>query len=239
MKLTSLDIQNIRSALSACKVVGIELAVMTNQKIMGVNDKKDAAIISDLKLSVAQDLKIGIGRLMEFEKRLNLFPENMEADLKVNADNEVTLITLSSGKSKMQFRCTAMSLLDKKYPQANADVPHVVVELSKQEVSQLVKAAKGLSAENVIVKVGKNKEVRIECSDSNNDQFVVVLEKEASFVEQEESVVFIYSADRFTSVIDAIARDNEEISLVIGEGGSLTADVRGHLLIIMPQATGE
>lgn len=239
MKLTSLDIQSIRSALHACKVVGIELAVMTNRKIMGVNDKKDAAIISELKLSISPDLKIGIGRLMEFEKRMNLFPESMEAELRVNDDNEVTLITLSAGRSKMQFRCTAMSLLDKKYPQANADVPHVVVELSRQEAMQLVKAAKSLSAENVIVKCGKNKEVRIECSDSNNDQYAVILEKEASFVEQEESVVFIYNAERFTSVVDAISRDTEEISLIIGEGGSLTAEVKNHSLIVMPQATGE
>ena len=139
----------------------------------------------------------------------------------------------------MQFRCTAMSLLKDKYPKSNADTPSVVVELSKQEAAQMVKAAKSLSAETVLVKCGKNKEVRIECADSNNDQFAVVLEKEAEFIDQEESVIFIYSADRFTSLVDAIARDENEISLIIGEGGSLTGSVKEHQLIIMPQATGD
>lgn len=242
MKLTATDISNLRGALAAAKIINADLAVLANGKIMGVNDKREAAIISELKLSIPADTRIGFGssRLQEFEKRLALFGEQVEAELKINdSTGDVSLITLQAGRSKVQFRCTSLSLLDRKYPQENADSPHVVVTFDKTEIAQLSRAAKTLGAETVVIKVGRDGAAHAECVDSNNDQFVVGLTGAGEFVNEAEPTVFVYSADRLTALLDAGAKDDDKVAVVIGEGGSLTGIVRSHTLIIMPQANGE
>lgn len=242
MKLTKTDIANLRNALATAKIIGTDIAVIANGKIMGVNDKRDAAIISELALSISPSTRIGFGssRLQEFEKRLALFGDDVEAELKINeGTGDVSLITMKAGRSKVQFRCTSLSLLDRKYPQENADVPHVVVSLSKSEMVQLTKAARTLGAENVVVKIDRDGAALIECVDSNNDQFTVALNTPGEFVNERELTVFTYNADRLCSLLDASAKEYDVLSVVIGEGGSLTGTLRSHNLIIMPQANGE
>lgn len=240
MKLTTYDIASLQAALSASRIIGTDLAVLAGGKIMGVNDKRDAAIISDLDLSCPDEVKIGIGRVDELTKRLALFGEAVEGELKLNDRNEVTQITLTSGRTKVQFRCTSMSLLERKYPQENADVEAVKVFFSKEEIGQLSRGARTFSAESIVIKVDRDCTVHIECTDSNNDRFAQVLEKPATFTNREaESTVFVYRADVLTALLSDAGKDYDTFAVAIGEGGSLTGRVRGHTLIIMPQANGE
>jgi len=239
MKLPTSDIERLREALAVAKVIDVELAVLADGKIMGVNDKRDGAIISELQLGFPSDTKVGIGRVDELTKRLALFSEGAEAELKANDRGEVTMITLAAGRSKVQFRCTSMSLLDRKYPKENADDPAVVVSFTKAEVGQLSRATKTLAAEHIVIKVSKGGATHVECSDSNNDQFALVLEKPAEFLAAEEPTVFTYRATVTSALLDAGARDTDTVDAVIGAGGSLTGIVRGHSLIIMPKATGD
>lgn len=241
MKLTSSDITHLKAALSAARSVEINLVVLADGKIMGANDKYDAAIVSDLKLSIPGDIKIGIGagRVDELVKRLALFGDDVEADLKVSDKGEVSLLTFGSGRSKVQFRCTSMALLEKKYPKANADEPGAVISLSKDEVAQLVKAARGLSSEAVVIKVASSGEVMAQCSDSNNDVFSMVLNKQASFVGEPQTGVASYRAALLTSFLDAGTKGNEEMDIVIGQGGSLTGLVKQHALFIMQRSDGD
>ena len=242
MKLSATDINNLRQGLAAAKIIGTDLAVLADGKIMGSNEKRDAAIISELKLSIPATTRIGFGssRLQEFEKRLALFGEQVEAELKINeSTGDVSLITLQSGRSKVQFRCTSLSLLHRKYPQENADSPHVFVSFDKSEIAQLSRAAKTLGSETIVIKVGRDGSAHAECVDSNNDQFVIGLVKPAEFVNEAEPTVFVYIADRLSALLDAGAKDSDVVEVVIGEGGSLTGFVRSHNLIIMPQTNGE
>lgn len=239
MKLTTNDIEKLRTALAAAKVISSDVAVIGDGKILGANAQKDAAIMSELQLSIPIEAKIGIGRLQELDKRLALFGESLEAELKQNDRGDVISITLMSGRSKMQFRCTSLNMLEKKYPKQNEDTPVVIVTLLKNEISQVSRAAKTLGAETIVIKVASSGAVHIECVDSNNDQFVINPEKQAEFVDEADTVVFVYSADRLTSLLDAGSKDYDEMALVIGEYGSLTGIIKGHSLIIMPQATGE
>lgn len=242
MKLSATDINNLRQGLAAAKIIGTDLAVLADGKIMGSNEKRDAAIISELKLSVPATTRIGFGssRLQEFEKRLALFGEQVEAELKINeSTGDVSLITLQSGRSKVQFRCTSLSLLHRKYPQENVDEPHAVVFFTKAEIAQLTRAAKTLGAETIVIKVSGDASVHVECADSNNDQFVVGLEKAGEFVNDPEPTVFIYNADRLCALLDAGAKEYDTMAVAIAAGGSLTGIVRSYTLIIMPQTNGE
>lgn len=237
MKLSSSDISAIRTALSVGRIIELQLAVLANGKIMGINDKGDAAIISALTIS-APNLVFGIGRADELTKRLALFNEGVEAELKVNHRNEVTQLTFIDGRAKMQFRCTSMALLERKYPQENADTAALRLVISKEEISQLTRAAKVIGAENIVIKVEQTGEVSATASDSNSDRFTMQLDR-AKFIGSSEPVAFAYRADVLTSVMAEAGRDTDIFVMTVGEGGSLTATVRNHTLIIMPQANGE
>lgn len=238
-KLTTSDIHKLRAAISAARIIDTSLVVVADGKIMGVNDKRDAAIISQLDILPA-NYKIGIGRFDELSKRLDLFGGDVEADLKTNAKEEVVLMTLISGRTKLQFRCTSLILLDRKYPKENADAPAAIICLTKDEANQLLKGTKAFGAEAIVVKVDAAGAVLLECVDSNNDRFSMSLQRAVEFVDRDpETLVFTYRADLAAKLFFEGTKDAVETSAVVGEGGSLTFVVREHTLIVMPKADGE
>lgn len=235
MKLTTKDAENLRSILSACKVIGVDGIVIYEGMARGAKPSLDAAIISQAGLSISEDLQLGIGRVAELEKRLAIFPGEVEIEGKVTDTGNVTMLTISSGKSKVQFRCTSSALM--KYPKSNEDPLLGTVFLNRSEVSQLSKAAKTLGAETVVLQVSRTGAVRLECLDSSNDRFDIELERQFEFEGEKESAVQTYLAGLFVDVLDASAKESEEIAFQLGEGGSITALAKGHTLLIMPQIT--
>lgn len=231
MILTPADTSKLREALAACKTGGIESFMLTAGLVRGTNAKRNMAILSPIELSLSPDVKLGVGRLAELEKRLAMF-EQPTIELKLNAKNEVAQLSLSSGRTKAQFRCTAESMI--KYPKSNDDQPLAVITLSRVEVAQLTKAVRTYGSEAVLVKIGREGAVHLECSDSTNDQFSMDAEKTAEFIEDAESNVFTYPATNFCGAADAVAKDSDEVQLVFGQIGSITVAVRGYTLLIMP-----
>ena len=239
MNLPTTSIDQIRSSLLAAQLIEASLAVFSGGKIMGINDKGDAAIISEVT-GLSQELKMGIGRVDELMKRLAIISTNTEGELKLNDKGEAVLITLSSNRSKLQFRCSSLSMLEKKYPKENADTPEVVVTISKDEADFLLKGVRAFSAETVLVKISTGDEVQLECVDSNNDKLTQVAAAKAERVGDETGViVFSYRADIFAKVLAEATRDGADAAIVIGTEGTATIEARGHALILMPRSTGE
>ena len=237
MKLTPKDIEILKSILAACKVIGVDGVVIHEGMARGAKPSLDAAILSVANLSISEALRIGIGRVAELEKRLGIFSGELEVEGKISEAGDVSLLTMSSGKTKMQFRCTSAALM--KYPKSNDDQPVGIITLNRAEVSQLSKAAKTLSAETLVLQVARTGIVRLECVDSSNDRFDIELAKPIEFVEEAESVVQTYLAGLLVDVLDAGAKDAEEVTFVLGEAGSITATAKGHTLLVMPQITGD
>jgi hypothetical protein len=233
MNFSQTDVEILRSILTLCKTVGVDSIVLSGGKVMGAAASKKLAIIAETgleQLDIATP--VGIGRLAELEKRLSIFGDSVSISGETGKSGEMVRLTLSSGRSKAQFRCTATSMI--KHPKENADVPLVVATMSKAEVQQLVKAAKTFGAETIIFKISSAGDVHIECVDSTNDQFTTGTDKPAEFVDEAENVLFTYLASYLTTVLDVGTRDADSIDLVFGHAGSITASVRGYSLMIMP-----
>ena len=231
MNFTKQDVEQLRVILGVCRIGNIESFVLTDGKVRGSNDKRNMAIISDADLSLDKELKMGVGRLSDLDKRLSMFTE-VDIEYKTNSRGEVAQLTMQSGRSKAQFRCTSEAMI--KYPKSNDDAALVVVTMSKAEVAQLSKATKTYGSETVLVKVGREGSVHIECADSTNDQFSIDLEKAAEFIDESEPAVFTYVASNYCTIIDAVVKDADSVDLVIGQMGSITVLVKGHTLMIMP-----
>lgn len=237
MKLTPEDVIVLKSILEACKVLGIEGIVINEGFVRGAKPSLDAAIISEAKLSISPALKIGIGRVAVLDKRLAIFGPNVSVEGKSSETGDVSLLTMTEGKTKMQFRCTSASLM--KYPKSNDDVTIATITLTRAEVSQISKAVKVLSAETIVFRVNRTGVAWLECVDSANDKFEIELSNQVKYADKEDSLVQTYLAGMFVDVIDSAIRELEEISFTIGEVGSITAILKGHTIMIMPRLTGD
>lgn len=237
MKLTHTDIEELKSVLTACKIIGVDGVVIHQGMARGAKVSLDAAILSPHKLTMSEDIRMGVGRVDELLKRLSIFSGPIDVEGKTNDAGDVAMLTLSSGKTKVQFRCTNANLM--KYPKSNEDQPVAVITFSKAEVQQAAKAAKTLGSEKMVIQISRAGTVTLECVDSSNDRFSIELAKEVEFIEEAEGIVQTYLAGLLVDVLDAGVKDADEISVVLGEAGSLTATAKGHTLLVMSQINGE
>ena len=237
MKLTSKDIEELRRILAAAKIMEIEGIVLDEGMARGARIAIDAAIISESKLDIPANLRIGIGRVGELEKRLSIFSGEVSIEGKANDSGDVTLLTIVSGKSKMQYRCQSVNLMQ--YPKRNEDPEMCRVSISKAEAALIVKSIKTFSADAVVFQVTRTGAVRIECVDSANDKFEIELAAQVKYVDEASSFVQSYNPNLFINILDHAGRDGEEVELVLGEVGSLTGRIKGHTVMIFPLNPGE
>jgi len=237
MNLTNNDIEQLRTAFQICRVAGIDAVVVTDNQIRGVTASTKMAVISPASFSFDPEAKIGIGRIGEFEKRLNIFAGAVEGEAKLNDSNEASVITLGAGRSKVQFRCTSERLI--KYPKSNEDEVVVTVTGKKTEIQQVARAVKTLGAEQLTLAVTRAGGVKFECSSPTNEAFATELEATAEFENDPQGIVHIYEGDRLATVLEAAARDAEEVTIVVGEFGSLTISIKGHTVVALPDANQE
>lgn len=236
MRLTSSEaLDTLKTILAISKHLSIDALVITGGRVGGASADRQVAIISDIDLGIDKVIKLGIGRIGELEKRLSLFGAGLVIEGKVNDNHDAVMLTLSEGRSKMQYRCTAERLI--KYPKANGDEPSFVVTLTKSEAIQLVKAVKTLGAETVVLKVDRSAGVGFESSDATNEQFGINLEAKADFVNDVEATVITYKASNFTSLVELVGRNSENVELIIGEGGSITVTCSEFDIVMMPYVT--
>lgn len=237
MKLTASDVKTLRQSFQVCRTVSIDSVVITDGQIRGVSLTGKTAIISPIELSIDKEVKIGISRLAELEKRLSIFEGEIGADAKMNEHNEVSVLTLSSGRSKLQFRCTSEKMI--RYPKQNEDTTVVSVKLKKSEVQMISKAVRSLGAETMILAIQRSGEVKVECYSPTREVFETFLDNQAEFEEANSAFVNIYEGDKFVSILEASAKSDDEVQVFIGEFGSATVLVSGEVIIMTPQSNQE
>lgn len=238
MKMTSADVENLRAAFSIARTAGIDAVVITGGLVRGIAPTAKMALISPANVSFDESFKIGIGRIAELEKRLMVFQgSELTIEGKTNDANDVSVLTIMAGKTKLQFRCTAEKLI--KYPKGNEDPEVATLTLNRIEVQQLARAVKTLQAETLTLAIGRDMVVKFECSSPTNEAFATELATVADFKDDPQAIVHIYEGDRLATVLDAAARDSEEVRIVVGEFGSLTLTIKGHTLVALPEANQE
>jgi hypothetical protein len=225
--------------MQACRLADIDLAVISEGKIRGLSESKNAAIFSELELSIDADIKMGITRLSEFEKRLSLFGDDILIEGELNADKKVKKLTIKGKAGKIEFRCTDIALLERKYPKTHNEEVGTVITISKPEVSLISKGVKTLGAEQVTLQVKRDGHVHVEGIDSSNDRFETELETAAEFVDEDPlPSVNSYASTTsgvFLKVLDHSVRDADSVQLMMMKSGNLGMKAYGHDLLIIPR----
>jgi len=224
--------------LAACKLADIDLAVISEGKIRGLSESRNAAIISELELSIDPAIQLGITRLSELSKRLELFGEDVLIEGELTGENKVRKLSIRGKSGKIEFRCTDVAMLDKKYPKANNDTPATVVTLQKPEVALIAKGVKTLGAEQLTIQIKRDGAIHIESVDTSSDRFETDLSTPAEFIDDAYPSVFNYNTTNsgvFLSLLEHSVREADSTQLVVMRSGNVGIKAYGHDIIAIPR----
>jgi hypothetical protein len=232
--LSAQSLTSLKKACTAAGLIGVEAAVLTEGMIRGVNPAENAALITEIDTNLPPDVRIGIGRINELNKRLALLGDAATVDLVANEAGDVTSLTISAGRSKASFRCSKATLI--KYPKENIDPPGAIISMGKEEAQLLVRAIKTYGPEEVSLHLAEDGTLTFEGRDSTNDVFKLDIEKKAEFIDEPLSIVTKFDTGNLTSTVNAAASAGA-VSFVLGSDiNTITILVNGHGLVLVPKA---
>lgn len=236
MKLNLESVNQLSSLLSVCRAVGIESAVLSDNKFRGINAGKSVCILTDSKIDIENNT-LGIGRVNELSKRIELFSGNVNVETTINNRNEISQLMIGAGKSKTNFRCTSEKVI--RYPKANEDAAIATITFTRDEIAAITKAADALSALHVIIQCNRSGAVKVECvEESTNDTFSLEIGNAADFVEDAGAFALSFIAKDFKNTTGMAAKSDEQVSMIFGSV-SATLVANGHTLVMLSQLTGE
>lgn len=238
MKLTSQDTFELRKALSAAARAGLEDIVIHEGLVRGLNPGQSAAVFSPITLSLEPDVSMGIKRLGDLSKRLELFGDDILIEGELNDAKKVRRLFIRGKAGKIEFRCTDSKLIV--YPKTNTDTPAIVVTLTKPEVALLNKGIKTLGCEDMVLQVKRDGTVHFEAVDTSNDRFEMDMSMPAQFVE--EPVPFVHKYDTGTKgvlldMLTQTTKDKDTIDLTIMQSGNIALTVLGVEVLAIPRIT--
>lgn len=240
MKLTNEDIKKIEGLIQVCMPLGIDMVLINDEMISGINDEKSCILVSSSDIPAFDGNKICLSRLGVLNARLNLLKngKNFSMSAKENDKKEISQIELSNDGAKVQFRCMSPNLM--KAPKGVNDPANWVITITKEELEMILGGVRVMGAKRLIVS-NKSDGCYVECSDVNNDIFSIKLSNNASWAGEEDepsSVVFAhyYATDVLLPLLKMAANpENQNIDLVIGELGTLSTVAGSHPCTIIPQ----
>lgn len=241
MKLNAVDVLQLRNVLKAANKAGLFSMVIHEGKARGVSEARNAAIFSEFQSSIDPEVELGITRISELEKRLNLFGENVLIEIEVNDANKARKLSVRGKSGKIDFRCTDSKLIT--YPKTNTDSPNAVVVMTKPEAALLSKGARILGGDFLVVQVKRDGQVHMECSDVNNDRFELDLETPAEFIDDPMPAVHKYDIGTngvLIPMIEHLAKDNDTLELPLLATGNFALRLFGFDMLAIPRIkTGE
>jgi len=241
MKLTPQDTKNLLSVLTACAVGGIESIIIEDGIARGANEARTFAILTTDSDVPKLPQKMGLGsdkaaRLSSLRQRLELFGGDTSTiiDAKETERGEISSLDITSGKNKVQFRCTSAMLI--KAPKSINDVPTFKLFVTRPELKMILNSIKIMGGKTVQIIIKKDRTAQIIAVDEANDPFTTALETPVEILtgDEQDSVVHYYHGDIFHSTLRAQA-DVDVITFDVGSSGTIRAKIHGHSVVVMPK----
>ena len=228
MKLSTKSVIQLEAILQTAVIGGIDALIFEDGAARGMNADKSFAMIANDNIPELPQ-KMGLSKISSLLSRMALFKSDMNIDVKESERGEISVIEISSGKNKVQFRCTSTILI--KAPKSINDTLGCKVMLTKQESKTLLDAIRVMGAKTASLTIMKNGTTRFNLLDDSHNDFTLVLEQESV---REDTVVFPYKTDVLVSLIRNKSELNE-IVLDIGEMGTIKTDINGYSVTVIPE----
>ena len=173
------------------------------------------------------------------DQRPELFGDRIQIEGELNNDKKVKKITIrgENATSKIDFRCTDVALLERKYPKTHNEQEAVTINLKREDVAMMIKGVKTLGAERVTIQVKRDGHVHIESVDSSNDRFEFDLSTTAEFINEPNGYASQYdtsSTGVLLNLLSHLVRDKDEATITMNESGNLGLWINGFYILAIP-----
>lgn len=239
MKLSTDAINNLNLLIQTTFLAGISKLIIDSNKICGINDQQTVAIITSNNVPDFQGKKIGISRLNMLDARMNLVKSVGDLNIDATESNngqEISILDISSGKTKAQFRCSSMDNV-KGVPKNIADNLVWEIQISNKLLPTLNQGFTAMSSENIIIASKDGKNVSFEYVDSNKDIFTMDGDGDIKWIgdgDAQSSFCQKYPTKAFLSLLKEISKTSDTITMKIGAGGILQLMVNGFDFFVIP-----
>ena len=184
MKLNSESVKSLESLVHTALIGGINTLIIDKTSdgdkiIRGIDEKQSVVVITKSNVPNLNDKQVAISRLSLLASRLTLIKNQGDVDIDaVEAKNgtDISHLDLSSGKTKVQFRCSAVDVT-RGVPKSMNDTPAWKITAPSKIISLLSQATAAMQAEKVTISSKNLDCVTLECIDSNNDVFSTEIDK--------------------------------------------------------------
>jgi hypothetical protein len=239
MKLTPDSIQKLDALVQTAMTAGIKKLVIESGKIRGIDEKQQVVIISSNNVPDFNGKQIGINRLEQLAARLSLVKNQGNLDVEATeAQNgtDISLLDLSSGKVKAQFRCASVEAV-KGVPKNIADTLVWEIKIEAKSLPIITQAVTAMGAEAVTIASKDGKTVSVELVDANKDVFTTDLTEAPVWIgatKPQSSFCQKFPAKTFVSLLKEALKGTDSLTLNLGEGGIFSFKVNGLDFFMLP-----
>jgi hypothetical protein len=241
MKLSQDAVTQLDTLVQTSLIAGIKKLVIENDKIRGIDEKQTVVILTTNNVPDFNGKQIGITRLDSLAARLNLVknqgPVSIDATEASNG-NDISILDLSSGKVKAQFRCASVEAV-KGVPKNVADTLVWEIKFDAKSLPIITQAIAAMGAESVTIASKDAKTVSIELIDTNKDVFTTELLESPVWIgttKAQSSFCQKYPAKTFVSLLKEAIKVNDPVTIKIGEGGIVSLQLNSFDIFLLPQS---
>lgn len=241
MKLTDPVITSVDSLLAVLDTLGIEKLIIEPGKIRAIDEKKTLGTITTQNVPDLSGKTIAVNRVKALKARMALAKAQGAVSITATFDQAgtaVTMLEVSAGRSKSQFRCASADAV--KVPKTFNDKPAFEVTISNKLIPLLIQADAAMATDAITIASKDAKTVTLELVDANKDVYTFEVDKPTVSLnpgKTANSFVFKYPSKALTGLLKEAAKTaTDEVKLSIGEQGILLIDVAGYQFFTLPQA---
>lgn len=242
MKLTTDTIATLDQLVQTAMIAGLKKLVIEPGKVRGIDEKQSVVVISTDNVPDLNGKQIGINRIDQLSARINLVKS--QGDLSIEATEsqqnpaDISLLDLAVGRTKAQFRCASVEAV-KGVPKNITDTLVWEVKVGSKALPTITQGVSAMGAEQLTIASRDGQTVSFECVDSNKDVFTTDAEEAPKWIgtgAAGTSFCQKYPAKTLLALIKEAVKQEDPVTLKLGEGGILNLVVNKFNFYVIPVA---
>ena len=242
MKLTTDTINQLDQLVQTAMIAGLKKLVIEPGKIRGIDEKQSVVVISTTNVPDLSGKQLGVTRIDQLSARINLV--KTQGDLTIEATEsasntaDISLLELSVGKTKAQFRCASVEAV-KGVPKNITDTLVWEIKVGGKIIPTITQGISAMGSDHLMIASRDGKTVSFECVDTNKDVFTIDAESAPDWIgtgTAPTSFCQKYPAKTLLALIKEALKTEANVALRLGEGGILNLEVNKFNFYVIPVA---
>jgi 3-dehydroquinate synthase class II len=242
LKLTTDTIAQLDQLVQTAMIAGLKKLVIEPGKIRGIDEKQSVVVISTANVPDLSGKQLGITRIDQLSARINLV--KTQGDLTIDATEstansaDISLLELSVGKTKAQFRCASVEAV-KGVPKNITDTLVWEIKVGGKIIPTITQGISAMGSDHLMIASRDGKTVSFECVDTNKDVFTIDADSAPDWIGDGTAPTSFcqkYPAKTLLALIKEALKTEPVVALRLGEGGILNLEVNKFNFYVIPVA---